>query len=232
MWFTIAAVAAVVGLLLLAADHGRRTAHRRERRRWAALRGWRFVESDPVLPSHWHHGVIAHGGAGSAEDLVIGRLFTSRGRRPVQVFDHEQGGKVSGVVVAVQRRRAADDVVVELWLPNVPFPRDAGLELLGPVGERYAFVTDLAKARPLITPDLVDATAALGDDIPVAWLEQDSVLASAPATATPARLERLLRGLGEIVDQLDGSADEADHAEPPPPAPRNGADTPDRSTSG
>ncbi len=203
MWFTIAVLAAVAGGALLAGDHGRRTAHSRERRRWAALRGWRFVDSDPVLPDRWRHGVIAQGGAGEARELVIGKLFTSEGRRPVYVFDHRQNGRISAVVVAVQRCEGSAPVVVELWQPEVPFPRDAGLELLGPVGTRYAFVTELAAARPLITPGLVAACEEVGDDVPVVWLEQEWVLAAAPAASGPPRLERLLRSLGEIADQVD-----------------------------
>jgi hypothetical protein len=203
VWFVIAGLAAVAGAVLIAVDHGRRTAHQRERRRWAALRGWRFVLSDPVLADRWRHGVIARGGAGMARDLVIGSLFTPLGRRPVKIFDHEQGGRISSVVIAVQRRIHATESVAELWLPDRPLPKDPGLELLGPVGERRAFVTHPDQARPLVTPALVAACDELGTDIPVVWLEQDWVLAAAPADATPSRLERLLRGLDEIAEELD-----------------------------
>lgn len=217
VWFTIAVLTALAGGALLASDYGRRTAHSRERRRWAALRGWRFVESDPVLPDRWRYGMIGQGGPGEAHGLVIGRLFTSEGRRPVYVFDHQRNGKANAAVVAVQRREEAAPVVVELWQPEVPFPRDAGLELLGPVGARYAFVTDLSAARPLITPEFVAACEEVGDDVPVVWLEQEWVLASAPAGSAPPRLERLLRSLGEIADLVDtvqGGDDRRDGEQP------------------
>ncbi|MGH3794747.1 MAG: hypothetical protein ACRDSP_07640 [Pseudonocardiaceae bacterium] len=213
VWFLIAGLAGFAGAALLLADHARRTAHQRERRRWAALRGWRFVVSDPVLADRWRHGVVARGGAGMAKNLVIGSLFTPLGRRPVQIFDHEQSGKVSSVVVAVQRRFHAADLVVELWLADRPLPQDPGLELLGAVGERYGFVTDPDRARPLVTPELVVACNAVGTDIPVTWLEQDWVLAAAPATATPARLERVLRALDEIAEQLDAATYHSQSAE-------------------
>ena len=203
MWFTISVLAAVAGGLLLAADYGKRTARTRERRRWAALRGWRFVESDPVLPDRWRHGVIPHGGGGQARDLVTGRLFTPDGRRTVHVFDYEQAGKVTGVLVAVARR-APLPTAVELWLTDVPGSRDTGLERVGPVGSRHAFADDLAAARPLITPELVAACEEIGEDVPVVWLEDTWVLAAAPTNASPARLERLLRNLGEIADLVDG----------------------------
>jgi hypothetical protein len=200
----IAGLAAAAGSALLAIDHRRRTAHQRERRRWAALRGWRFVLSDPVLADRWRHGAIARGGAGMARDLVFGSLFTPLGRRWVRVFDHEQGGQVSSVVVAVQRRIHAGDLVAELWLPDQPLPNDPDLESLGLVGERAAFVTDPARMRSMITPELVFACDAVGGDVPVIWMEQSWVLAAVPAATTPTRLERLLRALDEIADLLDG----------------------------
>lgn len=223
MWFVIAGLTAVAGVALLALDRGHRTANQRERRRWAALRGWRFVLSDPVLVDRWRHGVIARGGAGLAKDLVIGSLFTPLGRRLVQVFDHEQGGHISSVVVAVQRRVHAGDLVVEMWLPDRPLPQDPDLAILGPVGDRVALVTDLDRARPLIDHELVFAVNALGPDIPVAWLERDWVLAAAPCAATPTRLERLLRALDEIAELLDnadlGKTDEpTDFVDSSPPA--------------
>jgi hypothetical protein len=222
VWFVIAGVAAVAGVALLALDRGHRSAHQRERRRWAALRGWRFVPSDPVLADRWRHGVIARGGAGLAKNLVIGSLFTPLGRRAVHIFDHEQGGQVSGVVVAVQRRVHAEGLVAELWLPDRPLPQDPDLVMLGSVGDRAAFATDPDRARLLITPELVFAVNTLGSDIPVAWLERDWVLAAAPCTVTPTRLERLLRTLDEIAELLDvvdcdSSIEPADFVDSSPP---------------
>lgn len=205
VWFVIAGLAAAGGGALLAVDGGRHSAHQRERRRWAALRGWRFVLSDPVLADRWRHGVIARGGAGLAKDLVIGSLFTPLGRRAVQIFDHEQGGQVSSVVVAVQRRVHSADLVAELWMPDQPLPQDPGLSMLGPVGDRVALVNEQDRIGPLTSPEFVRAANALGNDIPVAWLEQDWVLAAAPCSATPTRLERLLRVLDEIADLLDAA---------------------------
>jgi hypothetical protein len=203
VWFVIAGLAAACGGVLLAADGGRQSAHQRERRRWAALRGWRFVLSDPVLADRWRHGVMARGGAGLAKDLVIGSLFTPLGRRAVQIFDHEQGGQISSVVVAVQRRVHTADLVAELWMPDQPLPQDPGLRTMGSVGDRVALVNEPDRVGPLTSPEFVLAANALGGDIPVAWVEQDWVLAAAPFSATPSRLERLLRVLDDIADLLD-----------------------------
>ncbi len=141
---------------------------------------------------------------------MFGSLFTPLGRRWVRVFDHEQGGQVFSVVVAVQRRIHAGELVVELWLPDQPLPHDPDLVMVSPVGERITFTTDPARVRGLITPELAFACNAIGEDIPVAWLEQSWVLAAAPATATPSRLERLLRALDEIAELLDDSDSDSD----------------------
>jgi len=208
VWFTIAAAALVAGLALLGRDRAQRTARNRERRRWAALRGWQFAESDQVLPTRWQGGAIAYYGTGVAREVVAGSTFTADGRRQVYVFDHETNGKINSVLVAVRCRRPVG-ALVELWLPSVPFQHAQMPELLGPVGPRYAFVSDLTAARALITPDLVDAAEEIGGDVTVVWLEDDWVIAAIPAHAGPARLERLLRDLGELADVVDPLEDSA-----------------------
>jgi len=202
VWFVIAAVAAVAGGALLLLDRGQRSTQGRERRRWAALRGWQFAEEDPVLPDRWRHGAMARSSGGTARALVTGSLFTAAGRRLVHVFDYEHSGG-SSVVTAVHRR-APQPVVLELWLPTVEFPADAGLDLLGPVGDRYAFTSDLTKARPLITPELVALADDIGPDVPVVWIEDAWVAAAVAPGAAPSRLERLLRLLGDLSDLVDG----------------------------
>lgn len=158
------------------------------------------------MPAQWSSGALAVYGppeTAIARDVVTGSIFTADGRRQVQVFDLEQGGRVAAVLGAVRRRRPTP-TVVEFRLPSVAAPdEEAGLDLLGPVGDRFAFVADLAAARPLITPDLVDACDDLGEDITIVWLEDTWVLAAAPPQAPPARIERLIRDLGELADLVD-----------------------------
>jgi hypothetical protein len=202
IWFVVAAVALVAGLGLLAADRAREGSRNRERMRWAELRGWQFVEEDERLPRQWSGGAIGYFRAEAAVNVVAGSTFTSDGRRPVFVFDIEADGQIPAVVIAVRCNRV-HPVLVELWLASVPFQRAEMPELLGPVGQRYAFADDAEGARKVITQELVDAADALGGDVGVAWLESEWVLASVVPNAGPSRLERLLRDLGEIADIVD-----------------------------
>ncbi|MCG8917910.1 hypothetical protein L6E12_19195 [Actinokineospora sp. PR83] len=216
VWFVIAVVAFIAGGGFLLRDRALLTSRNRERRRWAGLRGWQFAETDPLLPKKWSGGAVAYYGDGVARDVVAGSTFTADGRRKVFVFDLEAGGRVNTVIAAVQTRKV-HPVVVELWVPSTPFQREHMPELLGPVGQRYAFVSDISGARALITPDLVDATEEIGRDIAVAWIEDGWVLAAAPPNSSPSRLERLLRGIGEIadvVDPFDAEAEPASEARP------------------
>lgn len=213
-WFVVAAVAIVLGGVLLIFDRSQRVSNNRERRRWAALRGWQFAEVDQVLPTRWQRGVLARHNGVTATDVVAGSTFTADGRRQVYVLDLDVNGKTDSVVIGVRCRRTVA-VTIELWLPDVPVPKDSGLDLLGPVGSRYAFVADVAAARPLVTPEMVEAIEEIGSDVTVVWLEEDWVLAALePGDASPTRLERLLRDLGDLADLADPFETDPNGADP------------------
>nr|WP_221472184.1 hypothetical protein [Amycolatopsis umgeniensis] len=214
IWFVIAAVALVAGLALLAADRAKEGSRNRERMRWAELRGWQFVEEDERLPRQWSGGAIGYFGAQVAVNVVAGSTFTSDGRRPVFIFDIETEGQIPAVVVAVRCNRV-HETPLEMWLSSVPFQRQDMPEMLGPIGQRYAFADDSEGARKVITQELVDAADSLGGDVGVAWLENEWVLASVAPNAGPSRLERLLRDLGEIADIVDPFDEEYDNAPTP-----------------
>jgi hypothetical protein len=100
------------------------------------------------------------------------------------LFDHEQAGRVNTVLAAVQVAKPLP-AAVELRLPSAPLPDDAGLDLLEPVGERYAFVSDADAVRPLLTSRLADAADVIGDDVELVWAEDTWVLGTAPVGSTP-----------------------------------------------
>ncbi|MDQ2708772.1 MAG: hypothetical protein M3Z25_14535 [Actinomycetota bacterium] len=212
-WFTISVVALVLGLAALrlntqAAESGAGGSGRgqsRDRRRWAATMEWEYLDSDPVLPSRWRYGTIHQGGPGVARNLVTGSLLTDEGRRLVYVFDHEQAGRVTTTVAAVQRRGSLGGAL-ELRMPSAPLPDDAGLDLLEPVGDRYAFGSDLNLIRPMITPRLVRAADAIGEEIELLWAEDAWVLCTTPLSTPPEQLPDLLDQLVEVAAALDFTA--------------------------
>ena len=205
VWFVIAALAAGGGALLLLSDRSRTGGHRRDRRRWAEAKSWEFVDVDPVLPSRWRYGAVHQGGPGRALDLATGAVPGPGGRRLAHVFDHEQAGQVTGIVAAV-RGVATLPVALELRLPSAPLPDDAGLDSLGQVGERYAFVTSVAQARPLVTPDVARAADLVGEDVPLLWAEDTWVLATIDPGADPDRVQNLLQALVEVSVALEDAA--------------------------
>ncbi len=203
VWFVIAVVALVAGVVLLVLDRRRGSGGGpRDRRRWASLRGWEYLDTDPVLPSRWRYGTIHQGGPGVARNLISGDVPTPDGPRQAYVFDHEQAGRLSSVLAAVQVRDAVP-AAVELRLPSAPLPDDAGLDLLEPVGVRYAFVADAEAVRPLLTQRLAAAADAVGDDVELLWAEEAWVLATAPLDSSTERLQDLLADLAEVADALE-----------------------------
>jgi hypothetical protein len=208
VWFVIAVVALVAGAALLVLDRRGGLGGGggvRDRRRWAAARGWEFQDTDPVLPSRWRYGTIHQGGPGVARDLISGDVPTPDGPRQAYVFDHEQAGRRSSVLAAVQLRDPLP-AAVELRLPSAPLPDDAGLDLLEPVGERYAFVADADAVRPLLTDRLAKAGDRVGDDVELLWAEESWVLATAPLDADSARIQDLIADLAEVATALETAA--------------------------
>jgi len=203
VWFVIAVVALLVGVALLVLDRRRADGvGARDRRRWAAARGWEYLDSDPVLPSRWRYGTIHQGGPGIARNLISGDVPTPDGPRQAYVFDHEQAGRLSSVLSAVQVRNPVP-AAVELRLPSAPLPDDAGLDLLQPVGARYAFVADADAVRPLLTERLARAADEVGDDVELLWAEEAWVLATAPLNSSVDRLQDLLADLSEVATALE-----------------------------
>jgi len=103
-WFVIAVIIVLLGVGLLFVDRKQQggSAAVKDRRRWAALRGWEFLDTDPVLPSRWRYGTIHQGGPGVAKNLISGEVPLPDGSRQAYVFDHEQAGRVTSVLAAIQ----------------------------------------------------------------------------------------------------------------------------------
>jgi hypothetical protein len=216
----------VVGILVLAAgavvlvvDARRRAARRRARQAWAGHHSARYAEADPVLTGQWRYGVFTRGGSGRARELVSHEHEGSR----LYLFDLERGGGVVSTVLALQRPTTSD-TVLELRLGSsaaspesagaesketgsaetgaAEVGREAGMDLLGPVGDRYAFTNDLESARRAVDQRLVLVGDATGDDVSVLWAEGSWALAALDVNAGPQRWDEVAAILGRFADLM------------------------------
>ena len=207
-------LALLVGVALLVVDTRRRSARTRIRSEWAGAQAARYAAADPVLTGQWHYGVFSRGGAGRALDLVSGEPDGTRW----YLFDLERADAVDCTVLAL-RRPTTSETALELRMGSSTATTgseatqtveaepvsEAGMDLLGHVGRRFAFTNDLESARRAVDQRLVLLADAAGDDISVLWAEGAWALAAVHATSGPQRWEEvaaLLARFGDLVRLL------------------------------
>ncbi|WP_305092687.1 hypothetical protein [Prescottella sp. R16] len=196
MWFGLAAIALVGAVALLYVDRTRRDQTGRVREIWAKAQGYTYVTADEELPSRWHRAALANQEYLAALDVVRG---VRRGDSFV-LFDLEE----SATIVAVHRS-IGSDVDIDLRLKSTPPPRDADLNLLGAIGPRVVFATDLEIARRVCDQRMVSFTESVPPQLQMLWSEGEWTLGSLPigssgrdwdaAIETVARLSGMLRVL-------------------------------------
>ncbi|GAB2934605.1 trehalose monomycolate transport factor TtfA [Rhodococcus aerolatus] len=197
MWFTLAGVVLVAAVVVLLVDQRRRSHHTRVRQAWSQASGARHTSADPVITAQWRHGPFAHGGAGRALDLVTSQRWGAT----LHVFDLEQRGQVVGTLVAL-RRPVASATVLELRTGDSTPPRESEMDLLGPVGSRFAFTTDLEAARRAVDERLVTLAEEVGEDVDVVWAEGGWALAVLRTSSGPERWEQVAGSLSRFGDLL------------------------------
>lgn len=206
---TLGVLALLVGVVLLAVGTRRHSLRTRIRREWAGHHAARYAAADPVLTGQWHYGVFSRGGAGRALDLVSGEPDGTR----LYLFDLEQAHAVVCTVLAL-RRPTTSETALELRMGSSTAATgseatqtveaepvsEAGMDLLGHVGERFAFTNDLESARRAVDQRLVLLADAAGDDISVLWAEGAWALAAVQATAGPQRWDEVAALLARFAD--------------------------------
>jgi len=199
----------LAGVALLIVDTRRRSARARIRREWAGHHSARYAAVDLVLTGQWRHGLFSRGGAGRARDLVSGEPDGAR----LYLFDLEQAGVVVATVLAL-RRPTTSDTTLELRIASSTASKgseasqkieaepvsEAGMDLLGHIGRRYAFTNDLESARRAVDQRLVLLADAAGDDVTVLWAESAWALAALDTTAGPERWDEVAALLGRFAD--------------------------------
>ncbi|ATQ29045.1 hypothetical protein D092_19515 [Rhodococcus ruber Chol-4] len=201
MWFGLAAIALAGALALLYVDRTRREQSGRVREIWARAQGYKYSAADDSLPGHWHRAALAKQEYLGAVDVVHG---IRRGEEFI-LFDIEE----TATIVAV-RRKVGSDVDIDLRLKSTPPPKDPDMNLLGAIGPRIVFATDLEIARRICDQRMVAYTESIPPHVQMLWSEGEWTLGSIPvgstgrewdaAIETVARLSGILHVLPPIVE--------------------------------
>jgi len=211
MWFVLATVALLGALALLYVDRTRREQSGRVREIWAKAQGYKYTAVDDHLPSHWHRAALAKQEYLGAIDVVRG---VRRGEE-FTLFDIEE----TATIVAV-RRKVGSDVDIDLRLKSTPAPKDHDMNLLGSIGPRIVFATDLEIARRVCDQRMVAFTQSIPAHVQMLWSEGQWTLGSIPvgssgrdwdsAIETVARLSGILHVLPPVAEPADELLDFTD----------------------
>ncbi len=201
MWFVLALIALAGACVLLYFDRSRRDQTGRVRQIWAKAQGYTYESVEERLPAQFHRAAMAKQEYLSALDVVRGER---RGESFI-LFDLEE----TATIVAVHRK-VGSDVDIDLRLKSTPPPKDADLELLGAIGPRVVFATDLEIARRVCDQRMVAFTESVPPHVNMLWSEGEWTLGSLPINSTGrewdsaieavARLSGLLHVLPPVIE--------------------------------
>jgi hypothetical protein len=138
LWFTLSALCFVGAVVLLYVDIDRRRGRSRRRKSWARSHGFDFERESTDILKRWKRGVMSTVGDISAHNVVLGQI---RGEA-VYIFDLEE----VATVIALHRK-VGTNVVVDLRLKGLKEPRESDIWLLGAIGPRMVYSTNLDAAR-------------------------------------------------------------------------------------
>ncbi|GGG21315.1 hypothetical protein GCM10007304_38940 [Rhodococcoides trifolii] len=174
-WFGLAVIALLGAVALLYVDRTRRRRSGKVRQIWAKAQGYRYTDADHDLPTRWNRAVLANQEFLGAVDVVEG---VRRGEEFV-LFDLEDT-----VTVVAVRREVGSDVDLDLRLRSTPPPKDADMNLLGSLGPRIIFSTDLDVARRVCDQRMVAFTHSVPDVVQMLWSEREWTLGTLAVGST------------------------------------------------
>ncbi|MEE6166513.1 MULTISPECIES: trehalose monomycolate transport factor TtfA [Mycobacteriaceae] len=207
LWFTLSALCFVGAAVLLYVDIDRRRGLGRRRKSWAKSHGFDYEhESDEIL-KRWKRGVMSTVGDVTAKNVVLGQI---RGEA-VFIFDIDE----VATVIALHRK-VGTNVVVDLRLKGIKEPRESDIWLLGAIGPRMVYSTNLDAARRACDRRMVTFAHTAPDCAEIMWNEQHWTLVSMPVTSTRAQWDEGLRTVRQFNDLLRVL----------PPVPQNGSSAP------
>jgi hypothetical protein len=193
LWFTLSALCFVGAAVLLYVDIDRRRGLGRRRKSWAKSHGFDYEHESGDLIQRWKRGVMSTVGDVSAKNVVLGQI---RGEA-VFIFDLED----VATVIALHRK-VGTNVVVDLRLKGIKEPRENDIWLLGAIGPRMVYSTNLDAARRACDRRMVTFAHTAPDCAEIMWNEQNWTLVSMPVTSTRAQWDEGLRTVRQFNDLL------------------------------
>jgi hypothetical protein len=193
LWFTLSALCFVGAAVLLYADIDRRRGLGRRRKSWAKSHGFDYEHESADILKRWKRGVMSTVGDITAKNVVLGQI---RGEA-VFIFDLED----VATVIALHRK-VGTNVVVDLRLKGIKEPRENDIWLLGAIGPRMVYSTNLDAARRACDRRMVTFAHTAPDCAEIMWNEQNWTLVSMPVTSTRAQWDEGLRTVRQFNDLL------------------------------
>lgn len=193
LWFTLSALCFVGAGVLLYVDLDRRRGRSRRRKSWARSHGFDYERESTEILKRWKRGVISTVGDIAAENVVLGQI---RGEA-VYIFDLEE----VATVIALHRK-VGTNVVVDLRLKGLKEPRESDIWLLGAIGPRMVYSTNLDAARRACDRRMVTFAHTAPDCAEIMWNEQNWTLVAMPITSTRTQWDEGLRTVRQFNDLL------------------------------
>jgi hypothetical protein len=193
LWFTLSALCFVGAAVLLYVDIGRRRGLGRRRKSWARSHGFDYEPESTDILNRWKRGVMSTVGDVKAHNVVLGQI---RGEA-VFIFDLED----VATVIALHRK-VGTNVVVDLRLKGIKEPRENDIWLLGAIGPRMVYSTNLDAARRACDRRMVTFAHTAPDCAEIMWNEQHWTLVSMPISSTRAQWDEGLRTVRQFNDLL------------------------------
>ncbi|CAN5157201.1 trehalose monomycolate transport factor TtfA [soil metagenome] len=193
LWFTLSALCFVGAAVLLYVDLDRRRGLGRRRKSWARSHGFDFEPESADILARWKRGVMSTVGDVTARNVVLGQI---RGEA-VFIFDLED----VATVIALHRK-VGTNVVVDLRLKGVKEPRENDMWLLGAIGPRMVYSTNLDAARRACDRRMVTFAHTAPDCAEIMWNEENWTLVSMPIGSSRAQWDEGLRTVRQFNDLL------------------------------
>lgn len=193
LWFTLSALCFVGAAVLLYVDIDRRRGRSRRRKSWARSHGFDYEQESPELLKRWKRGVMSTVGDIPAHNVVLGQI---RGEA-VFIFDLDE----VATVIALHRK-VGTNVVVDMRLKGLKEPRENDIWLLGAIGPRMVYSTNLDAARRTCDRRMVTFAHTAPDCAEIMWNEENWTLVSMPLSSTRAQWDEGLRTVRQFNDLL------------------------------